>query len=131
MLKKAHIAALFLAGCAASSSYAEQASNPFLKPSVRNPVEATVEAAPMCAPEEKEAYETQISMLEEEKNLLSLRLEESSARLNELEAALEKSKRLEAQKFIGIVNDKAIFFDEINKVYIYKNKNEIDGELLK
>ena len=132
MLKKAVLATLVIASVSATFANAEQADNPFYKPSERNPVEAeVVDQGPQCDPEQKEAYETKIAMLEEENNLLSLQSEETAARIAELEAELTKAKKLGSQKFIGIVNDQAIFFDEINKVYIYKNKNEVDGELPK
>ena len=132
MLKKAILATLAIASVSAPFAHAEQADNPFYKPSERNPVEAEiVDQGPQCDPEQKEAYEGKIAMLEKENNLLSLQSEETSARIAELEAELLKAKKLFSQKFIGIVNDQAIFFDEVNKVYIYKNKNEIDGELPK
>lgn len=129
MLKKATLWVIVSLPLFSAQTLAEQADNPFFKPSQRNPVEEVVDTGPKCDPEQKKAYEDKIAALEQENNLLTLRVDESSARISELEDSLQKAKRLEAQKFIGIVNDKAIFFDENNKVYIYKNKNEIEGEL--
>lgn len=131
MLKKAIFAVLVLLSFVTPISHADQATNPFFKPSERNPVVESVDVGPMCDPEEREAYEGRISSLQEENSLLTLSVEEYATRIAALEDELQKAKKIEAQKFMGIVNDKAIFFDDINKVYIYKNKNEIDGELLK
>jgi predicted RNase H-like nuclease (RuvC/YqgF family) len=131
MLKKSTFAVFLAASLSAPLSYAEKADNPFYKPSERNPVEEVVDQGPMCSPEATEAFEGRIESLEEENTILSLQVEESANQIAALQDKLQKEEAREAQKFIGIVNDQAIFFDEINKVYIYKNKNEIDGELLK